>query len=341
MSTRGRLQVRWTARVDDCAIDAAWIDGGGAVAVLDGGGGVHVLEGPTGRPRWSVEEAHASGGLALSADPRGGRFATSGLDGRVRIWRSDTADAPTVLSFPEPWVSAVQWSDDGHWLAAAAGRRVRVWDAGGTQVLDRTDQPSSVSALAFGPVDELAVAAFGEVRILTLPEGTLTQTLAWKGSLVSLVLSPDGGVVACGSQDNTVHFWRRASGRDSMMSGYPRKPSALAFDATGSWLATGGSESVMLWSFADGGPEGTAPVVLDLHTGPITSLAFTPRGLGLASGGRDGHVGLWVRDARGAWQLHGHARVDAPVEALRWSPGEATLAGVDADGGVHVWSTGR
>ena len=55
-----------------------------------------------------------------------------------------------------------------------------------------------------------------------------------------MVLSPDGGIVACGSQDNSVHFWRRSTGQDSEMFGYPGKPSALAFDDTGTLLATGG-----------------------------------------------------------------------------------------------------
>ena len=68
----------------------------------------------------------------------------------------------------------------------------------------------------------------------------LRQKLEWQGSLVSMVFSSDGDIVAYGSQDNTVHFWRRSTKQDSMMSGYPAKPSALAFDDTGTLLATGG-----------------------------------------------------------------------------------------------------
>ena len=72
------------------------------------------------------------------------------------------------------------------------------------------------------------------------------------GIIVSLELSQDGDIVACGSQDNTVHFWRRSSGQDSMMSGYPGKPSSLAFDSTGKLLATSGSSVITVWSFNDG-----------------------------------------------------------------------------------------
>ena len=81
-----------------------------------------------------------------------------------------------------------------------------------------------------------------------------------------MVLSPDGDIVACGSQDNSVHFWRRSTEEDSMMSGYPGKPSALAFDDTGTLLATGGGEAVTVWSFQGSSPEGTRPGVLELES---------------------------------------------------------------------------
>ena len=34
-------------------------------------------------------------------------------------------------------------------------------------------------------------------------------------------IKPDGDIVACGSQDNSVHFWRRSTGMDAEMTGYP------------------------------------------------------------------------------------------------------------------------
>ena len=62
---------------------------------------------------------------------------------------------------------------------------------------------------------ELATACYGQVQFLDGVSGNLIQKLEWKGSLVSIALSSDSDVVACGSQDNSVHFWRRSSGNDS------------------------------------------------------------------------------------------------------------------------------
>jgi WD40 repeat protein len=167
--------------------------------------------------------------------------------------------------------------------------------------------------------------------------GAHRQELEWKGSLVSMVLSPDGDIVACGSQDNSVHFWRRSTGEDSMMSGYPGKPSALAFDATGTLLATGGGKAVTVWSFQRGGPEGTRPGVLQLHVQPVSTLAFARRGMRLASGGRDGAVVVWSLQGNGQGDPIGAALVTDAVAELYWRPDGRALAALDAQGGVTVW----
>ncbi|MEL6178104.1 MAG: hypothetical protein AAFS10_04080, partial [Myxococcota bacterium] len=162
-----------------------------------------------------------------------------------------------------------------------------------------------------------------------------------KGSLVSMVLSPNRDIVVCGSQDNSVHFWRRSTGQDSMMSGYPSKPSALAFDETGVLLATSGGDAVTVWSFQGLGPEGTRPGVLHGHTQLVTTLAFAPHSRRLASGGRDGVVVVWMLESDGEGGPVGAAPVDDVVAELYWRPDGRALAALDAGGGVTVWRVGR
>ena len=121
------------------------------------------------------------------------------------------------------------------------------------------------------------------------------------------------------------------------MSGYPGKPSALAFDATGTLLATGGGEAVTVWSFQGGGPEGTRPGVLELHVQPVTTLAFARRGMRLASGARDGGVIVWSLERDGDGDPEGIAVVADVVSELYWRTDGRALAALDAQGGVTVW----
>ena len=125
-----------------------------------------------------------------------------------------------------------------------------------------------------------------------------------------------------------------------MMAGYFAKPSALAFDHTGTLLATSGGEIVTVWSFADGGPEGTRPGSLKIHVKTVTSLCFAPRGKRLASGARDGGVVLWELGSDGQGEPIGAALVGDVLAALAWRPDGRALAALDARGGVTTWRVG-
>jgi WD40 repeat protein len=126
--------------------------------------------------------------------------------------------------------SSTAWAPSGGRLVTLAGRTVCVWTSEGEALVETGPLASTVSALAWR-ADGTTVAAscYGGVYILPFVPGTKARRLAWKGSLISLAWSPDAKVIACGSQDGSVHFWRVATGQDSMMSGYAFKPKALAY----------------------------------------------------------------------------------------------------------------
>ena len=166
----------------------------------------------------------------------------------------------------------------------------------------------------------------------------VNQNLEWKGSLVSMVLSPDGDIVACGSQDKSVHFWRRSTELDAEMTGYPCKPSQLAFDQSGRFLATGGSEQITVWNFQGEGPEGTAPGQLLLHVEPVSSLNFANNSLLLASGSRDGSLLVWFLDDYGDGHPLGGVYVGDRISDIAWKPNDQAIATVNASGGINVYT---
>jgi len=339
-SPRGVLRRGWSAAVGDYAIAGGWSLRGEALMVGDAAGGVYAFDGKSGATAWARRGAHEGGVLAVAIHPSGTAFATAGQDRRVLIWSAAEGQVSRAIDVGSGWVENVAWSPDGQWLAASCSRQVRAYGADGAEVWRSDDHPSTVSAIAWSSVGELATACYGRVTFFDASTGELRQKLEWQGSLVSMVLSSDGDIVACGSQDNSVHFWRRSTEQDSMMSGYPAKPSALAFDDTGTLLATGGGEAVTVWSFQGSGPEGTRPGVLELHVQPVTTLAFARRAMRLASGGRDGAVVVWSLQRDGEGGPIGGAVVAGVVAELYWRPDGRALAALDAQGGVTVWRIG-
>jgi WD40 repeat protein len=120
------------------------------------------------------------------------------------------------------------------------------------------------------------------------------------------------------------------------MAGYPGKPAALVFSHDSALLATAGAEYVAVWSFLHGGPEGTAPRILEAHPGMVTTLAFAHGRHLLASGSKDGRVVVWDTDS-GNDEATGIGTTDGAVEAVLWSPGDDAIASIDAACGVCVW----
>ena len=333
----GVLRPGWSAAVDDYAIAGGWTLRGDVLVVADATGGVHAFDSKTGASAWAVQGAHDGGVLAMEIHPNETTFATAGQDGRVLVWDVSEGQARQAIDVGAGWVENVAWSLDGQWLAASCSRQVNIYGADGGEAWRSDDHPSTVSAIAWSPAGELGTACYGRVTFFDATTGEIRQKLEWKGSLVSMALSPDGDIVACGSQDKSVHFWRRSTGQDSMMSGYRGKPSALAFDDAGTLLATSGSESVTVWSFQGGGPEGTKPGILELHVEPVTSLAFARHASHLASGGRDGTVVVWSLQKDGEGSPIGVATVADVVAELYWRSDGRALAALDARGGVTVW----
>ena len=336
----GLLRSGWSAGVDDYAISGGWALNGDALIVADAASGLYAFGGKSGQKIWAKQETHDGGILGVAVHPDGTEFATAGQDGRVVVWRSIEGEKKRVLDMGKDWVDNVAWSPDGRWLAASCSRQIRVYDANGGEVWRSDDHPSTISAIAWSNAGELATACYGQVTFFEASSGELRQKLKWKGSLVSMALSPDGDIVACGSQDNSVHFWRRSTGQDSMMSGYPAKPTALAFDETGTLLATSGGQTVTIWSFEGDGPEGTQPGALEVHDQLVTTLAFTGRGRCLASGGRDNTVVIWSLKSDGQGDPIGGALLVDVVGDLYWRPDGRALVALDGQGGVTAWRVG-
>src|SRR5690606_25731489 len=104
----------------------------------------------------------------------------------------------------------------------------------------------------------------------------------------------------------------------------------------GRWLATSGGETPLVWSFTDGGPEGTEPTLLPVHTLPVTALASAVSRSALATGGRDGGVVVW-KVAGEESKIVGFALCEQPIEQLAFRPDDQALAAITRGGQVEVW----
>lgn len=327
------LSTIWSRHVDDYVVALDVSHDGAMAAVGTAAGRVYAFETATGSPAFQ-HEAHPGGVLACRFSPSDLLLATGGHDGYARLFDASGRELGCV-SGGAAWVEHVAWSPSGHHLATTSGRTARVWTWDGKPLFEIEPAGSALGAVAWNSRGtQLATAGFGGIRIADARRGNLVRELPWPASLISLAYSPDDAVVACGTQECSVHFWRLATGRDSEISGFAAQPRALGWSQDGKLLATTGGRAVSLWPF-ENGPEGRAPTLLSAHQALCTALSFHPSDPLLASGGDDAAVYVW-RPNEAPTPL-GIGRMVETVTALGWVPSASVVVAADASGLIQAF----
>ena len=244
---------------------------------------------------------------------------TGGEDGKIMAFSPD-GSSTELADLGRKWITSIAAGPQGA-VAFASGRNATVRFADG-----RTKDfscPRSVEGVAFAPKGmRLGIARYnGTTLYFPATEGKPVE-LEWAGAHTGITFSPDGNFLVTAMQENALHGWKLADGRDMRMSGYPAKVKSFSWSARGRWLATSGAPAAIVWPFSGkDGPMGKAPVELGTRgTVMVTSVACHPTDEIVAIGYHDGMV------------LAG--RIADQKEVLLRRPGKGAISsmGWDAEG---------
>jgi WD40 repeat protein/ABC-type branched-subunit amino acid transport system substrate-binding protein len=332
--------------------------------------GVQVWWAGTGAPAVNVV-GHPVQILDAAFSPDGSRIATASVDRTAKIWDARSGRELITLAGHQAAVDRVAFSSDGQRLATASwDSAVKVWDLSAAHEVLTVSTSGSDNRAAFmdlnpwqGPATTVAALAtsgrledgplVGQVQVSQ--DGSRLMAGLWDAStsvwdartgqqVLSLrghssqvwgaAISPDGTRLATGSADHTVRVWDAATGKVLWISpGSADRVVTVAFSTDGTRLASGGGDSrARVWDVATG----TELLVLS-HPQPLTSVAFSPDGVWLATAtqGRDDPIRVW--DARtGALQrsLAGHQDI---VWSVSFSPDGGRLVSASRDGTARIW----
>ncbi len=290
-------------------------------ALLASGGAdnsARLWEVATGRP-WGEplrDPALSDEVLSVAFHPRLPLLATGSSDHRVILWDLTTRKpAQEPLQGDSGWVESLAFDREGRLLAAGTRNSlVLVWD------LERPQQP------LFRLGSDRVQGHTGEVR-----------AVAFK----------DSQFLASGGQDRTVRVWDLGSGQQVgyPIVGHSGWVEALSFSRDGVLASGSRDRTVSVWrvlpELARDDPSAVPAQQVDVlrgHTDAARSVAFSPDGTTLVSGGNDGRIIVW--DVQKAMPLTGHTRErgDANgVESVAFTPDGKVVASGAHDHTIIFW----
>ena len=287
---------------------------------------------------------------SVAISPDGKTLATGeGWEKTVRLWDVDTGEHIRTLSGHTHGVSSVAFSPDGRIIASGSyDNTIRLWSAdSGEHIETLIGHESSVYSIAFSPDGwTLASGSSDEtVRLWDVDTGEHIRTLSGHtNSVNSVAFSPDGNTLASGG-DGTVRLWNVKTGehKQTIEATEYNSVNSVAFSPDGNTIASGIGGGLRFWRWGtlalwdvETGEKLHTLGIGEENLGEINSVAFSPDGKTIASGGGDG-AGNWVelRDMETGTLLHtleGHNY----ISSVTFSPDGNTLAS-GGDGTVLLW----
>jgi WD40 repeat protein len=252
-------------------------------------------------------------------DPGGNRVVTAGQDGTAAIWDAQTGDPLVILNGNTGPINCAVFRPGGSQVATANGDgTVSIWDAtDGSELFVLPDSVPEgqvtnlvVLSLLFSQDGNRLVAAGqdGSVTVWDTNTGaSLLRINAHGRGIIRADLSSDGNrIVSASFFAGLARVWIGADGSELATLNHGSIINDVAITSDGTTVATVGTDSAArVWN-ATGGE---LLVVLEGHTGPIYTGAFSPNGEELVTAGADGTARIWnpsiaaqereVRDAFG------------------------------------------
>ena len=270
---------------------------------------------------------HGAGILCSASD--GKRIVLGGDDGKLVSVDTKGSVETLATEAKRRWIDNVALHADGA-VAWSAGKTAFVRAPKGEE--KSLDVPSTVGGLAFAPKGlRLAVAHYNGVTMWFPNMGATPEFLEWKGSHLGVTFSADNRFLVTTMHEAALHGWRLADSRHMRMTGYPARVRSMSWSVGGKFLATSGSDSVILWPFGSkDGPMGKEPTLLAPLQAKATVVACHPKEDIFAAGYSDGTI-LMVRIEDGA-EILVRRNGGEPVSALTRNAKGSVLAFATEDG---------
>jgi hypothetical protein len=128
--------------------------------------------------------------------------------GQIRVWRLRDTRLLYEFGAHDNWVSSLAFSGDGRQVASGSSdNTVYVWRLDG-ELLHTLQHDSPVTQIAYTADGNIVIAASDSLAAWRVAEDTPVSVDRLPGAVISLAISPDGGLLAAGTTGNKLIFWK-------------------------------------------------------------------------------------------------------------------------------------
>ena len=271
---------------------------------------------------------------SVAWSPDGKMLASAGDDAQLYLWDIN-GNVHLKQQFPAA-VHSLAWSPDGQRLVFAAANQVIFMNATNGTVLARSTRRhvGDVTTVAWTGHNRMQVVSGGvDNRAIVWDTTTYRalQTFTRHTSAIEVASwAPDGQTIATSSHGGVIRVWNSANAQE--VHGYyldaqvPMR--ALAFAPTGMQLAVGGDDgTIRVWNGITCQQQMNdqfglrcmdTPQRFHLSNSALRTVAWSPDGRFLASGGNDGMLAIW-HPAQHQQPLLTAAQ-NGSIHSIAWSP---------------------
>lgn len=285
----------------------------------------------------------------IAVSPSASLLAAAVQDGTVRLWNSDDWTMRTLAGPGSP-VLRVGFTPDGQTLVGVcADGTILLWDVPSGRVIQTLPEGEPVRDASLS-ADGTLLAVLGEsgiVRLWDVAWGAVFREIpAGEAPRKAVALNADGTLLAVGEGKRILllevegsrpprvlqGYWRNAAAQEGW-EGHTGEVIALAFSPDGRLLASGGSDTLLIfWDLEDGTVAGTT----EAHWAPVVRVAFNWDGTYFLSGSQDAKALNGRPASQTVINYEGHL---GTVTGVAFGHEPTVLYTAGDDGTVRSWET--